>query len=62
MSFEYSSESSLSFPYSLFVEPGSHLELDFLFEGSENLDLLLGPDSTDSRLDYLREGEYVGRL
>lgn len=38
---------NLPYPYDIFVEEGSQLELDLLFEDSEDLDALFETDSRD---------------
>lgn len=63
MSFEHSAESSLSFPYNLFVEPGSRLEFETLFqEDSEDWDSLWDSEPTDEALDRLEREEYIKSL
>ena len=63
MSFDHSIESSLSFPYSLFVEPGSWLELEILFqEDSEDLDSLWDSEPTNEALDRMEREKHIEGL
>ena len=52
---------TLPHPYLLFVKKGSQLELDLLFEDSENLKDLLGPDDDFLKIKRRNTKEVVSQ-
>ena len=60
MSFKHPAESSLPYPYNRFVEPGSQLELDLLFQDdSEDMDSLWESEPTHEESE---KQEYIKSL
>ena len=59
MVFERQSDSCLSYPYNLFVNQGSKLELNLLFDDSDDLDSLF---ESEPILEDLERDEYIKSL